>query len=144
VGQFLKQSKEMGFKPNFFSSISFEDPKVVEIAGDAANGVIYTAYNYDASIDSGIVGRFNLNYEKKYNKRPNIYSALGYDAAYVLFYVLDKAYPETDKLNSELSSVKIEKTITSKISFDENGDVKQGITLKKYLNGKYYFLTKNL
>jgi hypothetical protein len=40
--------------------------------------------------------------------------------------------------------VKIEKTITSKISFDENGDVKQGITLKKYLNGKYYFLTKNL
>jgi branched-chain amino acid transport system substrate-binding protein len=37
----LKQAKELGMKQQFFASVPFENPQIIQAAGNAAEGVIY-------------------------------------------------------------------------------------------------------
>jgi branched-chain amino acid transport system substrate-binding protein len=43
IGRILKQARELELDTKFFSSAGLEDPVLFEIAGDAANGIIYGA-----------------------------------------------------------------------------------------------------
>ena len=46
MAHFLRQAKELGFQDRIFSTIGIESPEVIKIAGNAAEGVIYTMQKF--------------------------------------------------------------------------------------------------
>lgn len=140
MGLILKQAKEMGLPFKFLSSIDFENPQVIEVAGNAAEGVIYTAYTYDVDSDIPQIKKFVTTFRGTYNTDPDIYAALSYDATMVLAMAIDSSGPEPEKIKNALYKIKNYHGITNQnLSFNDKGDVKQALTVKIYRNGKFQF-----
>ncbi|MCH9053845.1 MAG: ABC transporter substrate-binding protein [Proteobacteria bacterium] len=144
MGRILIQAKELGFKTTFLSSIDFENPKLIEIAGNEANGVIYTAYSYDSTSEKKQIQDFVRRFTMQYGEVPNIYSALSFDATTILA----KAIGQVSGLNSHEIKTALYRIdgfegVTGSFAFDEHGDVRHGIVMKTVRDGKflYYDLT---
>ena len=63
----------------FVGGNGFNSPQAIEIAGDAANGLIVATPYFGESTDPKIV-KFNENYEAEYGKKPDQFAAQAYDA----------------------------------------------------------------
>ena len=75
-GYILKQAKEMGLKVQFLSTVGIEGPDVWKIAGESANGVIYTVQNFDPE-SSQKAANFQKNYFAKIQSRPRPIFCIG-------------------------------------------------------------------
>jgi len=141
MGIILRQSKELGTNIQFLSSIAMEDPQVIEIAKDAANGVIYTAYGYDPKRELPVIQEFVKAFRIAYGEEPDIYAALSYDAVKVIAFALEKAREAvSNEIKNQLYIIKDYPGVTGNITFDDKGDVTKSITIKVIKNGtfKYY------
>jgi len=56
IGLILKQARELDLQVKFLSCVGFDNPKALEIAGDAAEGVIFARPAYDANSSDPQVG----------------------------------------------------------------------------------------
>ncbi|NOR44458.1 MAG: ABC transporter substrate-binding protein, partial [Candidatus Delongbacteria bacterium] len=70
MGHILKQTKEMGIQSQFLSTVMFEDPEILEIAKNSAEGVIYSASAFNPESDESLIQDFVQSYENKYNQVP--------------------------------------------------------------------------
>jgi branched-chain amino acid transport system substrate-binding protein len=136
----LKEAKEIGLHTRFFSSISFEDPQILELAKEESEGVIYTAYGYDPERQIPNIQKFVQMYKSKFNEIPDIYAALSYDATQVIMEAINKS----ESLNSQtikenLYGIKNFPGVTGEITFDKNGDVVHSITIKTVKDGKFVY-----
>ena len=129
---FLKQVKEMGYNCNLFGNLGFEDKEFISIAKGSFEKVIYSAPYFIATDTTNIkVVKFVSNFQKKYNEMPDLTSALGYDVANILGYVLVKVGFDVNKVKDELYKVKNFNGVTGNTSFDKKGDVIKDILIKK-------------
>jgi len=60
AGHILKQAKEIGLKAQFLGSIPFENPDILELAGIAAEGVIYP-HHFDSESEDPLVQQYQKN-----------------------------------------------------------------------------------
>ncbi len=136
MGVILKQSKEINLDARWFSVYPIEDVKLLEIAGQAAEGLIYTHF-FDSKMDS--MKNYNENYYKEYKNYPNSFAALAYDNVKIISEVMKKcANPEDATcVKDELYKVKNFPGVTGKITFDQNGDSEKEIIFKTVKNGEF-------
>lgn len=137
-GRLLKQAQELGVQTQWVSYNAFESPEVINIAGQAADGVIYTSSNlFDKSLTSEIERSFYNKYLKKYGVAPNIYAATAYDAVYLI----NLAYLNTDgsgeAMKNVLYKIKDYKGASGLINFDGTGSARKPVFLKIVKNGKF-------
>jgi branched-chain amino acid transport system substrate-binding protein len=85
----LKQAAELGMKTQWLSYTSFQGPDIVNVAGPAAEGAIYTypSFSPDASPQAKA---FASAYLQKYSEEPEAYAATFYDGIYALKNALEK------------------------------------------------------
>lgn len=140
LGILLTQAKALGLKGPFFSSMTFEDAKIIKAAGKAANGVIYTypAFNM-ASKNEQVVDFVNF-FQKKYDVTPDIYAANSYDAMKILSLAMSQGGIKAKKIKQALYSIIEYQGVTGITSFDENGDAIKPVAIKQVVNGKFTFL----
>lgn len=62
---------------------SFYDPKIFELAGTAAEGVVFSAPFYDPESQDAFIKNFVDRYHERYREIPNVWSAYGYDVVRV-------------------------------------------------------------
>lgn len=142
-GRLLKQAKEFGLRTQWLTYNAFESPEVLQIAGDAAEGVIYTSSNIFDLQDPGLrPAMFLKSYLSKYGQRPNLYSAAAYDAIHLL--ALAAASPDRSKegIQKYIASVKDFQGASGLISFDQDGCVRKPVFLKTVQDGEFSVLTK--
>ncbi len=140
MGIILRQSKELGIKIKFLSSIATEDPQVIELGKDAAEGVIYTAYGYDSKREIPTIQQFVKAFESKYGEEPDIYAALSYDTVNILALAVSKAKEfSSNEIRKQLYAIRDYPAVTGNITFDDKGDVTQAITIKMIENGTFRF-----
>lgn len=121
----LKNAKEMNLNlPFYFQTEALEDPKVQELAGDAAKGATYITF---AKEDSPAIEEFNNSYKEKYGKEPELFAAEAYDAVMLI----EGALKTGEDIKSYLNDVKGFSGASGNISFDENGDVDKKLVIKK-------------
>lgn len=137
MGLALKQSRELGITCQFLSTVMFEDPKILEIAGDAAEGVIYSASAFDVKSDKPSIRQFVDSYKNKYNVDPDIFSALSYDSVLILKKALSDKSFSARELKEALYAIKDYDGVMGLISFDSNGDVQISPVIKQVKNGKF-------
>jgi len=143
LGYIVKQSYEMGFRPQFLSTADFENPEVLKIAGEAAEGVIYGSIVFDIRSQNPIIKNFREKYQKFFNttEEPGLVTALGYDVFRVVYHAIKISSPPTsDNIKKSLYETKNFPAVTGNITFDKNGDVTKTWGLKIVKNGKFEIL----
>jgi len=137
LGHLLKQAHELGIKTQFMSTVMFEDPDILSVAGKAADGVIYSARAYDPDSDEPHIKEFVTSFKHRYEEEPDIFAAYAYDAARILVQAMNEKEPSADAIKQSIYAIKNFPGVTGSTSFDDNGDVIQPAYLKTVKDGKF-------
>lgn len=138
AGLALKQAKQLKIKTQFLGTTAIEEPKLFEIAGAAAEGLIYAiSSGYDAKSSDEIVKAFNAKYKEKFGKDPTFVQAQCYDAVNIIASVIGKGNTTGEAIQKGLESVKDYHGVTGTFGFDANGDVVKP-TMIKTIMGKEF------
>lgn len=137
---FFSQCKEQNYKPQFTGSTMIEDNDLLSKLGNFLNGTFYTYRSYNAT-DTGATTKYFVDtYKKKFNKVPDFYAASVYDATKLaLQTAFDCSTNNTDP-KTYLYSVKNFNGVTGLITFDKNGDVQQGFSIKAVKEEHFTFI----
>ncbi len=142
MGYILRQSTELGLKTQWVSFSMFEDPQILEIAGNAAEGVYYTYRVFDPKSDIPVVKNFADSFREKYGQEPDIFAGLAYDATKILAQAVENGEQDAEKVKEALCDIKDFPGVVGTTSFDENGDVMKPIGIKKIENGEFVWVNK--
>lgn len=140
LGFMVRQSYEVGFKPQFLSTADFENPEVLSVAGEAADGVIYGSIVFDVNSPDPLMRTFRKRYQEffKTAEEPGLVTALSYDAFRVIYDVIKRSeFGSVESIKDSLYKTKDFPGVTGNITFDENGDVTKSWGLKIVRNGKF-------
>lgn len=130
----LKQLKELGSKIPILSAQGFDDPSILNLAGNAAEGVIFSVPE-TPDPNNEIVKSFNENYRKHYGQEPGVCSASGYDALRIFAYAIDTVGDNVQQVQRILASLADFPGADGPISFDERGDLLKPFMFKRIHNG---------
>ncbi|HRP91005.1 MAG TPA: penicillin-binding protein activator [Edaphocola sp.] len=142
IGYFLKQAKEQGLKSRFYSTGMIENPEVLNIAGESANGVVYTYPSFDLNSTSKSTTDFVKSFENEKKTTPSILEALGFDAFNLLFEAINEVGNDVEKVRSYFLTKGTFECSTGQLSFDENGDVIKPIGIKTIKNKEFIWLNQ--
>lgn len=137
ISQMLKQAQELGLKIQFLSSVGAENPKLIEIAGSAAENLIYTypAFNPDSSDE--IIKQFTAKYLEKFGTKPEFIAVNSYDAIKILAEIFKKYGYKSDQIRDGLYKIQNYNGVSGNLSFDEYGDVIKPIMFKAVKNSQF-------
>lgn len=138
IATLLKQSKELGLNKIYLSISTVYDKKLIEIAGAAADGLIFSAPAYDANNVNSETKEFVKLYTEINNTTPDILAAYGYDVVKISY----KAISNSPKRNlseiiTNLYETKDFPGVTGNTSFDKNGDVVKQLKILTVRNGAF-------
>lgn len=116
----VKKARELGYQGTILGGNGFNNPKVFEIAGDAAEGLI-VATPFSPEKQDEKVQSFVKAFEAKYNKKPDQFAAQAYDSLYIMSQaLLGAGKADREALREQLAGLKDFTGVSGKLSFDEN------------------------
>ena len=115
MGLIIKQAKAMGIQTQFLAPDPFGQVSI-DIAKDAANGVIYVQPSDETSAG------FKEAFKAKYGKDPNSINAMDYDAVNLLALAIQKGGNDGTAIKNELYKVHDYPGASGTITIDPNGD----------------------
>jgi len=136
VAVLIKQAREMGITCPIGGGDGWDSPDMVSVAGkDALNNTFFTNH-YSVEDPDPAIQSFVKAYQAKYNKLPDSFAALGYDAAKLLADAIERA-GEADpvKIKEALEATKDFPGITGSMSIDENHNPVKNIVVIEYKDG---------
>jgi len=136
LGLMVRQAKELGLSARFLSTALFEDPDVLQAAGDAAEGIVFTSIAFDPNTDNPRAQAFVRNYSEKYGLEPDSFAAISYDATHIVAVAIAKGGKTSAQIKDALYGIRDFPGLLGNTSFDSNGDVILPVKLKTVKNGK--------
>ena len=136
----LRELRKQGYDKPIVGETVLTSQKVIELAGDAANGAVaHVGLTADAP-DPGIKA-FAAKFQKEYNYKPDHNGLKGYSAMYIVKAATEKVGkfdPKAfaDAMHGIKLSVKEYPGILMDVSFDKNGDLDRESFMTKVVNGK--------
>ncbi len=133
----LSQARKMGIKAPFVGGNGFNSPKVIDIAKDAAEGLV-VATPWFAEKNDPKVKAFVARYQKTYGKKPDQFAAQAYDALYIMAEALQKAgRADRAAFRDALAQVRNFSGVLGKFSFDAERDVEMEPNVLIIKGGKF-------
>lgn len=121
VADVVRQLRQRGFAGRIFTTHAFGSRAVLVRVGEAARGVVFTRY-FDP--DSDQAGPFVAAFRRRYDREPDMYAGLGYDAFRVLAAALAQGRPTLpSELPRALRAVEDFPGVTGILRFNERGEV---------------------
>jgi len=136
----LRELRKQGYAKPVVGETVLTSQKVIELAGDAANGAVaHVGLTADAP-DPGIKA-FATKFQKEYNYKPDHNGLKGYTAMYVVKAVTEKVgkfdqKAFADAMHGVKLTVKEYPGVLMDVSFDKNGDLDRESFMTKVVNGK--------
>ena len=130
----LKQLKELGSTIPILSAQGFDDPSILRLAGDAAEGVIFSVPEQPDPNDE-TVKTFMESYSSMYGVEPGVCSAAGYDALHIYASAIDEVGDDPVKVQKFMAELKDFEGADGPITFDEYGDLLKPFAFKHVSNG---------
>jgi branched-chain amino acid transport system substrate-binding protein len=138
--RFLREAKKQGINKPLIGETTLLGQKVIELAGDAANGVRgHVGLTIDAPIPA--VKEFAAKFHKRFNYDCDHNGIKGYTAVYFIKYVTEKVGKFDSKAFAEKAhgitiTPKDEPNILMEATWDKNGDIDRISFLGEVVNGK--------
>jgi len=136
----VRQARDLGLTVPFFGGDGWEDEQLLKIGGEALNGCYYSTHFSAENTDAVVV-----DFAKKYKGRwdgevPGAFSALGYDAVYVLADAIKRAGgTEGPKLRDALAATKDFSGVSGKTTIDKDRNASKPATIIALKDGKALF-----
>lgn len=137
VAPLVKQARELGITVPIGGCDGWVSDDMVKVAGAANLNNTYLTSDFSAEDQDAIVVKFAADFKAKYNKVPNSFNALGYDAVMLLVQAIKAAgEANPEKIKDALASTKDFIGVTGKMTMDANHNpIKAGVILQ-YQDGK--------
>jgi len=122
-------------QPLFFTTEAVQNPEVLRQAGDAAEGATYILA---APAAGEAVEKFTAAYELKFNKKPELFAAEGYDVVRLIAEAIAGTTAESLRgsgIRDFLRRVRDYAGASGTITFDRNGDVIKPFAIKRIEGG---------
>lgn len=116
------QMKRMHFNPTLMGCTAIYSPKLLELAGDAVEGILANAL-YFPGFDRPEVNKFTEAFVKKYGKEPNNFAAIAYDAMNILANAIKQAGTDKEAIRDAVAATKNFPGATGAATFTPIGDV---------------------
>lgn len=141
VALLAMQARELGYDGPILGTDALDAPELVEIGGDAVEGVTFTTHYHPAGAITPISKTFLELYEAKYGMEGNAFAALGWDAYMLLLDAIERAGSvDGDAIAEALYETSKFEGATGWITLDENGDAVKSAVIKTIKDGKSGFL----
>ncbi len=108
-----KNFKQVGLDALQIQSTAFVSPRLISLAGDAADGIVLTGYKMavataipDSDPQKKIITEYLDAYTKRFGKEPNPFGGLVHDAFTALVKVIETAGADKEKIRAGLESLK--------------------------------------
>jgi branched-chain amino acid transport system substrate-binding protein len=144
----MREARKQGLKGPFVGDTTLLSQKTIELAADAANGVIgHVGLTADAPIPE--VADFTAKFQKRFNYKPDHNGIKGYTAVYAVKYVTEKKLGKFDRkafaktMHGLTITPKDEPAILIETSWDDVGEIDRISFLAEVVNGQQK-ITKTL
>ena len=132
----LKQAKELGITKQFLCPSAFEDQQTLNLAGPAAEGVIYD-YPKQGDLSRPYVANFYKDYQRRYGTPPGALSDTGYDALMLIVQAMKTSGLSGTEIQKGLRRIKNYPGVAGDTTFDEHGDIVKEFVLKTVKGGEF-------
>jgi branched-chain amino acid transport system substrate-binding protein len=136
IALIIKQSLQIGYRTQFFASAGAVSPKLIEIAGPAAEGLITVSESFDPSDPNTINSPFVKLFKQQFNNEPEWVSANSYEALKIIGKLFENGCRTGEDFKNTLDTIKF-KSFNGTIKFDTNGDVQKSSRLIIIKNGQF-------
>jgi branched-chain amino acid transport system substrate-binding protein len=136
AGQLLKQARELRIKVPFFAAATFENPNILTVAGDAAEGVVYP-HHFDPQSRDPTVEEFQRRYENAYGRPAEGFAVLAYDGMMILGKALRACGNNSVCIRDFLYNLTGYIGVSGPTSFDDHGDVLKPIMIETVRKGAF-------
>jgi branched-chain amino acid transport system substrate-binding protein len=136
----LRELKKQGYKKPVIGETVLTSQKVIELAGDAANGAI-AHVGLTADAPQASVKKFDAAFQKEFNSRSDHNGLKGYIGMYTIKAVTEKIGKFDSKafaaaMKNISLSAKANPGLLLDLTYDENGDLDRESYLTTVVNGK--------
>lgn len=137
------QAREVGVKSIFVGSDGWDGiAKTLDQSAYAAIENSYFTNHFSMEDQSEKIQDFLKDYREAYKEDPSAFSALGYDAVYMLKSAIEKAgSTDKQKIVDALKGIEYD-GVTGYLTFDDHNNPIKAVTVLKIENGKYVFDSK--
>lgn len=140
----LRQARETALKVQFLGATAVESQELLNLAGDAAEGLIYpTILDFDPSNPDPTQKAFIEQFRQAYKTDPDWASSHTHDALMVIAQTMRSGARTGDEIRREIDRRREFHGVTGKILFDENGDVvDKRVVIKVVHRGRFQNLAR--
>ena len=135
LGNFIKQTKELGIKSIVISNSEAEDPNMLKVAGESAEGFIILSAEplekTEAMLD------FEKKYKEKFGDLPDDLAANAYDSLILQVIVYEKCKGDAECMKNELHKIKDYKGVSGVITIQADGSSLKPTMFKIIKNGTF-------
>jgi branched-chain amino acid transport system substrate-binding protein len=129
--------KELKFKPTVLGTSMLNDPTLVELAGEAAEGVYFATGAASASGPKSKLTDFQAAFKAKFGKDPAISAEHFYDATNLAIEAIRTGGETGPEINKAMAATRDFAGVTGAITFTEIGDRIFPATIKRIEKGKF-------
>jgi len=136
----LRELKKQGYDKPMVGETVLTSQKVIELAGDAANGAV-AHVGLTADAPQPAIKKYDENFQKEYKTRSDHNGLKGYSAVYIVKAIteqigkLDRKAFANAMHTAKISAAKYPGVLMD-VSFDQNGDLDRESFMTKVVNGK--------
>jgi len=136
----LRELRKQGYDKPIIGETVLTSQKVIELAGDAANGAV-AHVGLTADAPNSLIKDFAAKFQKEYKYKPDHNGLKGYTAMYDVKAVTEKVGKFDPKafakaMHGVRLTAKEHPGILMDVSFDQNGDLDRESFMTKVVNGK--------
>lgn len=138
AGHIVKTMRARGLDMPVFASERVVSPAFLEIAGDAAEGVVAT-YPYNPDADIPALKAFKRDYRERFGIDPDTYAAHSYDGTNMVIDAIRSAGLNRYRIRDALAEMKVYSGVTGEIPFDDVYSDRGPIVMTTVRGGKFVF-----
>jgi len=137
------QGRELGYTGQYLGGDTLHNPTLVELAGDAAEGLIASTFFVEdkALLEANPeAGKFVQLFREKYGESPNAVSVLTYDSYNLMLDAIERAGSlDPSAIRDALAATVDFPGAGGSITIDENGDAVKPAILVKIADGDFVY-----
>lgn len=141
ASQVVMQARNLGFKGTIIGGNGFNSPELIKQAGEAAEGVVGTAWNMDSPAPKNV--EFISAFEKTYGIKPDQFAAQAYTSVKLYAAAITRAgSPEPKAIRDALAGMRNFDCPLGSFSFDENREPVHSSAVQAIRAGKFVIINK--
>jgi ABC-type branched-subunit amino acid transport system substrate-binding protein len=137
-GELVRRMREAGLDVPVFACDRVLDPRFLEAAGPAAEGVV-AAVPFDPDPERPEFARFRGVYLDRFDEEPTVYAAHAYDGAWMVIEAIREAGLNRYRIRDALAAITTWEGVTGEVVMDQVHSDRGQVTLATVRDGRWIY-----